>query len=121
MGFAVVIAIMQSLSLGKYKVNNPYKRLKKKNLSERILLGLLAGFHYTFFMGTYSHKYYNTQIWYPETLECIFGNISQVIILDFYLILNVFMIEFLGIYYAIALAVVLIIINIISLIIGREK
>lgn len=72
------------------KTNFPYKPYKiKKRLGERILLGFLAGFHYFFFIGTYNHKKYNTQIWYPETLECFFGNLSLMIIFFAYLFISI--------------------------------
>jgi len=120
-GFLAITGIILLLHERKYKTNNPFKSSKKNKLGKRILLGLFAGFHYLFFLGTYSHKYYNTQIWYPETLECIFGNISESILFDILLLLNILIIKFLGIYCAVALAALLIIINIISLIIGRKK
>jgi len=72
------------------KKNFPYKSYKSKNkTSKRIFLGLLAGVHYLFFIGSYNHKKYNTQVWYPETIECIFGNISQGIIFLAYIFISV--------------------------------
>jgi len=100
----------------KYKGKNfPYKPFKsKKKILERISLGLLAGLHYFFFIGNYSHKRYNTQAWYPETLECIFGNISQMIILILYLVIGINLYRVIG-YYSIILFVIPIITNIISI------
>mgnify|MGYP001601631642 CR=1 FL=1 len=99
----------------KYEHNFPYKQYKsKKNILERALLGLLAGLHYTFFIGTYNHKKYNTQVFYPETLECVFGNISQGAILIGYLFLFAKLFGIMG-WYSLFLTIIPIITNLISL------
>ena len=99
----------------KYKKNFPYDPYKsKKRFLSRIGLGLLAGFHYLFFIGTYNHKKYNTQVHYPKTLECYFGNISQVIILISYVWISYFLYSQIGLYYLIFL-VFPILTNILSL------
>ncbi|GAJ22526.1 unnamed protein product [marine sediment metagenome] len=55
----------------KYKKNIPYIQIKKKRKNaNKFFVGLLAGLHYLFFIGTYNHKKYNTQVEHPETLEC---------------------------------------------------
>ena len=84
MNYIIIIIHERKYSKG----NFPYKPYKSKNkLVKKILLGFLAGIHYSFYIGNYNHKKYNTQIWYPETLECFFGNISQLIILILYTII----------------------------------
>lgn len=95
--------------------NFPYKKYKsKKNIGERIFLGILAGGHYLFFIGNYNHKKYNTQVHYPETLECIFGNISQLIIFIFYILISVNLFELIG-FYSLLFMAIPIITNIISI------
>ncbi len=97
------------------KKNFPYKPYKsKKKIKERIWLGLIAGFHYLFFIGSYNHKKYNTQTWYPETIECVFGNISQLIILIAYIFIAV-MLSKINLYSSLAFMLIPIITNIISL------
>ncbi|MFH1918217.1 MAG: hypothetical protein ABIJ14_03915 [Nanoarchaeota archaeon] len=96
--------------------NFPYKPYKSKNkISKRILLGLLAGLHYFFFIGSYNHKKYNTQVWYPETIECIFGNISQGIIFLAYVFISVDLFE-VAPFISVLFMVLPIITNLISLI-----
>ena len=98
------------------KKNFPYKKYNnKKSILQRVMLGILAGWHYQFFIGNYNHKKYNTQVWYPETLECYFGNISQLIIFILYVFIAV-KIYTTNLYYAIAFMLIPIITNIISLI-----
>jgi len=100
----------------KYKKNFPYTPYKsKKNVTSRIGLGLLAGLHYFFFIGTYNHKKYNTQVDTPKTLECYFGNVSQLIISIMYFYLSYIFYLKIGLYYLIFLSIP-IITNIISLI-----
>lgn len=95
--------------------NFPYKPYKsKKKIWERILLGLFAGVFYLFSIGTYNHKKYNTQVWYPETLECFFGNISQLIILIIYIFAAVGLSK-INLYLSIAFMLIPIITNVISL------
>ena len=66
----------------KYKENNPYKRRKiKKSVFKRILTGLFAGVHYVHAIFTYNHRKYNTQVFYPETLECYIGMVWVIILL----------------------------------------
>ena len=99
--------------------NFPYKPYKsKKKIWKRILIGLLAGLHYLFFIGSYNHKDYNTQVWYPETIECYFGNISQAIIFSADIFISIKLFEFLG-YYSLFFMIIPIITNIIS--IGRTR
>lgn len=103
----------------KYTKNFPYKPYKsKKEVWKRILIGLLAGLHYLFFIGSYSHKRYNTQTWYPETIECIFGNVSQMIILILYIVIGINLFKIIG-YYFLILMVIPIITNIISIKISK--
>ena len=84
----------------KYKKNFPYKPYKsKEKIMKRILIGMLAGLHYFLFIGSYNHKKYNTQVRYPETLECIFESISLAIILFVYLLISVIIFKIVG-YYA---------------------
>lgn len=105
----------------RYKKNFPYKPYKsKKKVGERILIGILAGFHYSFFIGSYNHKKYNTQVNYPETLECVFGNISQLIILLAYFLISAILFNFIR-YYFLFFIVLPIITNIISIIINKKR
>ncbi len=99
----------------KYKENFPYEPYKSKNnIGKRILIGLWAGAHYLFFIGSYNHKEYNTQVFYPETLECVFGNISQAIIFFAYIFIAINLFELFG-YYSLFFMVIPIITNLISL------
>lgn len=99
----------------RYKKNFPYKPYKSKNnIAKRILIGLLAGFHYIFYIGTYNHKRYNTQVFYPETTECFLGNVSQLIILIVYIFIAIKLFEFFE-YYSLIFLIIPIIINLISL------
>ena len=105
----------------KYKENFPYKPYKsKKKISERILIGFLAGVHYTFFIGSYNHKKYNTQVNYPETIECVFGNISQMIIIIIYLVLSVSLFNIIK-YYSLFFMAIPIITNIINIAINKKR
>ena len=95
--------------------NYPYKPYKsKKKIGERMLIGLLAGLHYFFFIGNYNHKRYNTQVWYPETIECTFGNISQAIILFIYMVIAINLFKLWG-YYSIFFMIIPIITTVISI------
>ncbi len=66
----------------RYKKNIPYNRVKKKNnFFNRFFLGILGGIHYSHFVGTYSHKKYNTQVFTPKTLECdVAGSVAALFI-----------------------------------------
>lgn len=95
--------------------NYPYKPYKsKKKIGGRMLIGLLAGLHYFFFIGSYNHKRYNTQVWYPETIECFFGNVSQAIILFIYMAISINLFK-LWEYYSIIFMIIPIITNVISI------
>jgi len=100
----------------KYGKNNfPYKPYKsKEKILNRILTGLFAGIHYIFSIGTYDHKKYNTQVWYPETVECFFGNVSQLIILIGYIFIATLLFK-INLYFSIFFLIIPIITNIISL------
>ncbi len=121
--FSVIIFLLFFVNFGitalherKYKENFPYKPYKsKKNIGERILIGLLAGLHYLFYIGSYDHKKYNTQVNYPETVECVFGNISQMIILLVYILIAINLFELCG-YYSLFFMIIPIITNIISIV-----
>jgi hypothetical protein len=105
----------------KYKKNFPYVPYKsKKNIVHRIGLGLLAGFHYIFFIGTYNHKKYNTQVYTPKTLECYFGNLSQFIIIIAYFYISYILYLTIGVFH-IAFLVSPIITNILSLIYSKKQ
>ena len=65
------IFIYYKYEFKKYSKNIPYNpSKKKKSISSRVYLGILGGFHYAHFIGTYNHQKYNTQVFTPETLEC---------------------------------------------------
>lgn len=121
LAFFIINYLIISLHEKKYKKNFPYKPYKsKKNVVPRIGLGLLAGFHYIFFIGTYNHKKYNTQVYTPKTLECYFGNISQFIIMIAYFYISYKLYLIIGIFH-IAFLVSPIITNILSLIDSKNK
>ena len=108
-----IIILLSQRKLG--RKNFPYKPYKsKKSILNRILLGFLAGFHYFFFIGSYDHKKYNTQVWHPETLECYFGNISQLIVIFIYGFIAFKLLE-LNLYYSISFMFIPILTNLISL------
>lgn len=105
----------------KYKKNFPYPKYKSKNkIIRRILLGFVAGFHYLFFIGTYNHKKYNTQVYYPETLECYTGNISEMIILFFYLYVSATLFNIAG-YYSLIFMAIPLITNILSMRLNKNR
>ncbi|MCK4647629.1 hypothetical protein KAT24_01725 [Candidatus Pacearchaeota archaeon] len=100
----------------KYKKNFPYKPYKSKNkIGKRILLGLWAGVHYLFYIGNYNHRKYNTQTWYPEKIECVFGNISQMMLLLIYLFISAILFKIVE-YYSLFFMAIPVITNIISII-----
>ena len=99
----------------KYDKNFPYKPYKsKESIVKRGLIGLWAGVHYLFSIGTYDHKKYNTQVFYPETIECFLGNASQAIILFAYIFISIKLFEAFD-YYSLLFMIIPIITNIISL------
>lgn len=108
----IIILINQRKYGQKNFIYKPYK--SKKRIAERIILGFFAGVHYLFFIGSYNHKKYNTQVWEPETLECFFGNISQLIIFIVYIFIAV-QISRINLYMALTFMLIPIITNIISL------
>lgn len=114
--FFFINYIIIMLHENKYGKNNfPYKPYKsKKKIGGRIFLGLLAGIHYLFFIGSYNHKKYNTQVHYPETFECFFGNISQLIMLVAYIFIAVELSK-INLYISLIFISIPIITNIISL------
>ncbi|MFW5846616.1 MAG: hypothetical protein ACOCUU_00510 [Nanoarchaeota archaeon] len=69
----------------KYKKNTPYNPAKKKdNFFKRFFLGIFGGVHYAHFVGTYSHKKYNTQVFTPETFECfVAGSVAGLFLLGY--------------------------------------
>jgi len=78
--YFILTGLIGFYSERKYKKNLPYSPSKKKeNIIKRIYLGILAGIHYILFIGTYNHKKYNTQVFYPTTLECYLGNLSGLV------------------------------------------
>ncbi len=124
--FLVIVSLLFFINYGivvlhedKYKKNFPYKPYKsKKNIGERILIGLLAGLHFLFYIGSYDHKKYNTQVFYPETIECVFGNISQFLIWAAFIFIEINLFESFG-YYSLFFMIIPIITNIISIIRNR--
>ena len=114
-----IVAIIIVLHEKRYRENYPFKTRKNNPLNKRITSGLMAGFHYVFFIGTYSHKKYNTQVWYPETLECVIGNMVAITITVIYLIIGVYLFRSIG-YYTIFFLVIPILTNTISLLIKNR-
>ncbi len=82
----------------KYKKNRIHKIRRRESFLKSVFVGLLAGFHYLFFIGTYNHKKYNTQVFYPESLECWMGNLSQAIIFIIYINFTRFMFPLISYY-----------------------
>ena len=69
--YFVLIILIYRYEFAKYNKNIPYNPAKKKkNIIQRFILGILGGIHYSHFVGTYSHKKYNTQVFTPTTFEC---------------------------------------------------
>ncbi len=69
--YLIAIIFIYRYEFAKYKKNTPYNPAKKKgDYFNRFFLGILGGIHYSHFVGTYSHKKYNTQVFTPETFEC---------------------------------------------------
>lgn len=111
--FIVIISFFLSSDWKKYKKNTPYTPTKKKNTFHRIILGLIAGIHYSHFIGTYNHKKYNTQVFTPETLECyIGGSFAAILYLAYFAIADYFK-TFIGIY-GLSVLLIPIITNIVS-------
>jgi CDP-diglyceride synthetase len=104
----------------KYNKNIPYKESKKeKNISKRILKGILAGIHYSHFIGTYDHKKYNTQVFTPKTLECYIGGSLAALVLFVYPILAFNLSNKFG-YSWLIILVIPIISNIVSIILNKR-
>ena len=110
-GFFMFFALYLPIYLNekKYEKNRLHKIRKNKPFIKRSILGLLAGIHYLFFIGTYSHKKYNTQVFYPESIECWFGNLSQLLVFLIYLLVSIFIFKILSYYVVIVFAIPLII------------
>jgi len=85
--FLIVLLGLIFFSERKYTKNTPYKPFKKRKIFHRILLGLIAGFHYSHFIGTYDHKRYNTQVFTPETLECYLGVFFALVFIMVYVLI----------------------------------
>ena len=112
--FFLINFFLIHLTEQEFTENYPFKNKKKRSSLEKFNLGMIAGFHYLFFIGTYSHKKYNTQVFYPETTECYWGNVSQLLILVLYIALAIWFYLLVGAYYILFL-IIPIVTNIISL------
>ncbi|OIO41383.1 hypothetical protein COT60_03195 [Candidatus Pacearchaeota archaeon CG09_land_8_20_14_0_10_30_9] len=83
--YLIAIVFIYRYEFTKYKKNTPYNPAKKKNnLINRFFLGILGGIHYSHFIGTYSHKKYNTQVFTPETFECyVAGSVAGLFLIGY--------------------------------------
>lgn len=114
------IILFGRIEIKKYKKNTPYiQSKKKKSLLSRIKLGILAGIHYSHFIGTYNHKKYNTQVFTPETLECDIGGSLAAILIIIYPILAYYLQSIYGDIYLFILTIP-IITNLISIYISKK-
>ena len=106
----------------KYKKNIPYTSPKKKNnLFYRLSLGLLAGVHYSHFVGTYNHKKYNTQVFFPTTLECnIGGSLAGIILFILYPFLSLYLSQLVGLF-GFLILLVPIVLNLISIFLDIKR
>ena len=121
--FSIIVAVLIIISIHEYKYekNSPYRPHRyKRGLGSRIWIGLIAGVHYLFFIGSYDHKKYNTQVWYPETFECVFGNISELVAMIGYIFISIKLFQIFG-YYSIIFMVIPLVTNIASIIKNRVK
>ena len=100
----------------KYEHNQPYKPYKsRKSFLSRAITGFVGGFNYFFYIGGYNHKKYNTQVWYPVTMESLFGSLAEFIMMLAYFILATKLYSSLG-YYTLLIFLIPIVTNIISII-----
>jgi len=113
--FSAFLYVFISKDSKKYKKNSPHPFVKNKKFFQRVLLGLMAGIHYFHFVGTYSHKKYNTQVFTPETLECHIGVYFATILWIVYLVLVWHFKSLIG-FYSLFILLIPIITNIISFI-----
>ena len=83
--YFIFIVLIYRYEFRKYKKNTPYNPAKKKgDFFNRFFLGILGGIHYSHFVGTYSHKKYNTQVFTPETFECfIAGSVAGLFLIGY--------------------------------------
>jgi len=83
--YFVSIILIYRYEFARYNKNIPYNLAKKKkNILQRFFLAILGGIHYSHFIGTYSHKKYNTQVFTPTTFECfVAGSLAVLIILGY--------------------------------------
>ncbi len=83
--YFIFVGLIYQYEFRKYKKNTPYNPAKKKNnFFSRFFLGILGGIHYSHFVGTYSHKKYNTQVFTPETFECIVaGSVAALFLIGY--------------------------------------
>lgn len=115
--FLLLISTLTLTDAIKYKSNIPYKKTNKKGILKRFFMGIIAGLHYSHFIGTYNHKTYNTQVFYPETLECYVGVSFAFLMIVAYIILTFLLKTKIG-DYAIFLLAIPIITNIFSIILN---
>jgi hypothetical protein len=119
--YLLLIILIYRYEVKKYKTNTPYTPSKKKRKTlQRIYLGILAGIHYSHFIGTYNHKKYNTQVFTPKTLECNIGGTLSAIFLAIYPIIAWSSYKIIG---AISLLIMLIpiILNLISIYLDKKS
>ena len=83
--YFILVVLIYRYEFGKYKKNTPYNPAKKKrDYFNRFFLGILGGIHYSHFVGTYSHKKYNTQVFTPETFECnVAGSVAGLFLIGY--------------------------------------
>ena len=119
--YFVLIILIQRYELKKYKKNIPYTSTKKKDdIFKRFTLAILAGIHYSHFIGTYSHKKYNTQVFTPKSFECyVAGTLSAVITIG-YPIIAWYLSQFVGII-GFSIMLIPIVLNIISIFKNKKK
>ena len=117
----VLVSLIYRYEAKKYKRNNPYNSpKKKKRFFHRLKLGILAGIHYSHFVGTYNHKRYNTQVFTPKTFECYLGGSIAGLIIGVYLFLSFYLYLRIGIFGSLIIFIP-IISNIISIIIDKKR
>lgn len=119
--YSILISLIIRYDVKKYKINTPYVLPKKKNpFLKRLSLGIMAGIHYSHFIGTYNHKKYNTQAFTPKTLECYIGVASSVLITIVYIGLAWYLGRLFGAVGLLILAIP-IILNLISIYLDKKK
>ena len=117
--YFILVILIYRYEFAKYNKNIPYNPAKKKkNILQRFFLGILGGIHYSHFVGTYSHKKYNNQVFTPTTFECFVAGLLAGLLIFGYPVVAWHLFQSLGII-GFSIMLIPIILNLIS--ISKDK